>query len=79
MSSRKASETEYYYDERKSSAGRKTISDLVQNNTSKRLIRTERRGVIAEPVMLPDKKRSLSDIQYDRYDKDKTYVNFRLR
>ncbi|CAH0604635.1 unnamed protein product [Chrysodeixis includens] len=71
MSSRKASETEYYYDERKSSAGRKTISDLVQNNTAKRLIRTERRGVIAEPVTTPDKKRSLSDIHYDRYDKDK--------
>lgn len=67
LSYSKDSDTDHYYDERKSSAGRKTISEIVQMDPDKRVRR--KRGVIAPHVPL-DTTRSLSDLQYDKYEKD---------
>ncbi|XP_041977300.1 cGMP-dependent protein kinase, isozyme 1-like isoform X2 [Aricia agestis] len=53
--------------DRKSSAGRKTISDLVQNDPEKRVRR--KRGVIAPHAPL-DNARFLTDLQYEKFEKD---------
>lgn len=61
------SEGNLFFEERKSSAGRKTVAELVQNDPDKRVRR--KRGVIA-PHDVEDNKRSLSDLQYEKYEKD---------
>lgn len=59
------------FDERKSSAGRKTISEIVRVDPDKRTRR--KRGVIAPHVPL-DTSRSLVDLQYEKYEKDEKFV-----
>lgn len=54
-------------DDRKSSAGRKTISDLMQTDPEKRGRR--KRGVIAPHAPL-DNVRTSIDLQYDKFEKD---------
>ncbi|CAH2074102.1 unnamed protein product, partial [Iphiclides podalirius] len=54
-------------DDRKSSAGRKTISDLMQTDPEKRGRR--KRGVIA-PHAVVDTVRSSIDLQYEKFEKD---------
>ena len=56
-----------YRDERKSSAGRKTISDLVQSDPEKRARR--KRGIIAPHAPL-DAGRFPTDLNYDKFEKD---------
>ncbi|XP_046965323.1 cGMP-dependent protein kinase, isozyme 1-like [Vanessa cardui] len=56
-------------DERKSSAGRKTISDLVQTDPEKRARR--KRGIIAPHTPL-DGERFPSDLNYEKFTKDET-------
>ncbi|CAH2259125.1 jg9980 [Pararge aegeria aegeria] len=60
------SEVEYLED-RKSSTGRKTISDLVQTDPDKR--RQRKRGIIA-PHAPPETGRFSGDLQYDKFTKD---------
>lgn len=55
------------FDERKSSAGRKTISEIVRVDPDKRTRR--KRGIIA-PHAPFDAARSPVDLQYDKFDKD---------
>lgn len=56
-----------YRDERKSSAGRKTISDLVQSDPEIRAHR--KRGIIAPHAPL-DVGRFAADLNYDKFEKD---------
>lgn len=61
-----------FYEDRKSSVGRKTIADLVRappRDPDKRERR--KRGVIAPHPTL-DVTRSVIDLQYEKYEKDET-------
>lgn len=53
-------------DDRKSSAGRKTIADLVRVDPFKQ--ERKRRAVIPPPAPI-----DTSDLQYDKYEKDERY------
>nr|XP_034840640.1 cGMP-dependent protein kinase, isozyme 1-like isoform X2 [Maniola hyperantus] len=61
------SEGEGYLNDRKSSTGRKTISDLVQTDPDKRNQR--KRGIIA-PHVPPEIGRFSGDLQYEKFVKD---------
>lgn len=56
-----------YIKERKSSTGRKTVSDLVQTDPERREQR--KRGIIAPQPAL-ESGRSLTDLNYEKFAKD---------